>query len=119
VLAWADNYETTTYEPEDYGAGIVKITVARIYVTEGKHVHEKIFERLHDEHKVKGVTVIRGITGFGKSGETHSSNLLDVSFDLPVIVEFFDEEQKVREALEALGDLVPSNHVVTFQAELS
>lgn len=97
----------------------MKITVARIYVTEGKHVHEKIFEQLHDEHKVKGVTVFRGITGFGKSGETHSSNLLDVSFDLPVVVEFFDEDQKVREALESLGDLVPSNHVVTFQAELS
>lgn len=97
----------------------MKITVARIYVTEGKHVHEKIFERLHDEHKVKGVTVFRGITGFGKSGETHSSSLLDVSFDLPVVVEFFDEDQKVRAALEALGDLVPSSHVVTFQAELS
>jgi PII-like signaling protein len=97
----------------------VKITVARIYITEGKHVHEKIFERLHDEHKVKGVTVFRGVAGFGQSGEMHSSDLLDVSFDLPVVVEFFDEDQKVREALGALSDLVPVNHVLTFQAELS
>jgi PII-like signaling protein len=97
----------------------MKIIVARIYVTEGKHVHEKIFERLHDEHKVKGVTIFRGIAGFGKSGEMHSSDLLDISFDLPVIVEFFDEEQKVRDALEALGDLVPTSHVVTFSADLS
>lgn len=96
----------------------MKITVARIYVTESEHVHEKIFERLHDEHKVKGVTVFRGITGFGQSGETHSSSLLDVSFDLPVIVEFFDDEKNVRAALESLADLVPSNHVVTFQADL-
>jgi len=96
----------------------MKITVARIYVTEGKHIHEKIFERLHDEHKVKGVTVFRGITGFGKSGNEHSSSLLDVSFDLPVIVEFFDSEENVRTALSSLSDLVPPGHTITFEAEL-
>lgn len=96
----------------------MKITVARIYVTEGKHIHEKIFERLHDEHKVKGVTVFRGIAGFGQSGNEHSSSLLDMSFDLPVIVEFFDSEENVHIALGSLGDLVPPGHVITFAAEL-
>jgi PII-like signaling protein len=96
----------------------MKITVARIYVTEGKHIHEKIFERLHDEHKVKGVTVFRGVTGFGQSGSEHSSSLLDMSFDLPVIVEFFDSEENVRVALGSLSDLVPPGHTITFEAEL-
>ncbi len=95
----------------------MSVKVARIYVTEGKHVHEKIFERLHDEHKVMGVTVYRGITGFGKSGETHSSSLLDMSFDLPVIAEFFDEPDKVQTALDELRDLVPAGHIITFDAE--
>jgi PII-like signaling protein len=97
----------------------MKVTVARIYVTEGKHIHEKIFERLHDEHQVKGVTVYRGITGFGKSGETHSSALLDVSFDLPVVVEFFDTDDKVKAALEAISDLIVPGHVLTFAADCS
>ena len=96
-----------------------QVRVARIYVTEGKHVHEKIFQKLHDEHKVMGVTVYRGITGFGKSGETHSSSLLDVSFDLPVVIEFFDDGSKVAAALESLGDLVPEGHVITFDAQNS
>ena len=96
----------------------MKVTVARIYVTEGKHIHEKIFERLHDEHKVKGVTVYRGITGFGKSGETHSSTLLDVSFDLPVVVEFFDTEENVKTALDTISDLITPGHVLTFAADL-
>ncbi len=96
----------------------MKITVARIYVTESERIHEKIFERLHDDHKVKGVTVYRGITGFGHSGKEHSSRLLDVSFDLPVIVEFFDNEDNVRAALVSLADLVPPGHVITFPAEL-
>ncbi|MDH5611765.1 MAG: DUF190 domain-containing protein [Gammaproteobacteria bacterium] len=97
----------------------MNVTVARIYVTEGQHVHEKIFERLHDEHKVKGVTLFRGVAGFGESGETHSSSLLDMSFDLPVIVEFFDEEARVCQALESLADLTSSCRVITFAAELS
>jgi len=97
----------------------MNVTVARIYVTEGKHVHEKIFRRLHDEHKVHGVTVYRGITGFGKSGETHSSTLLDVSFDLPVVVEFFDEDDKVKTALDAISDLISPGHVLTFAADFS
>ena len=95
----------------------MKVLVARIYVTEGKHIHEKIFQRLHDEHNVQGVTVYRGITGYGKSGETHSSTLLDVSFDLPVVVEFFDTEDKVRTALDAISDLITPGHVLTFAAD--
>ncbi len=97
----------------------MNVTIARIYVTEGQHVHEKIFERLHDEHKVQGVTMFRGVAGFGESGKTHSSNLLDMSFDMPVVVEFFDEDEKVRQALESLGDLTSSCRIVTFSAELS
>lgn len=97
----------------------MKITVARIYVTEGRHVHQKIFERLHDERKVKGVTMFRGVAGFGESGETHSSHLLDISFDMPVVIEFFDEEEQVRQALESLSDLTSSCRVIAFPAELS
>jgi PII-like signaling protein len=97
----------------------MKVTVARVYVTEGKHIHEKIFQRLHDEHRVKGVTVYRGVTGFGKSGETHSSTLLDLSFDMPVVVEFFDSEDNVKAALDAISDLVSPGHVLTFAADFT
>jgi PII-like signaling protein len=97
----------------------MKVMVARIYVTEGNRLHERIFERLHDEHKVMGVTVYRGITGFGKSGETHSSSLLDLSFDLPVVIEFFDTDDNVKAALSAIDELISPGHVLTFAADLS
>ncbi|HEB82556.1 MAG TPA: DUF190 domain-containing protein [Gammaproteobacteria bacterium] len=97
----------------------MKVTVARIYVTEGQHVYEKIFKRLHDEHKVNGVTVFRGISGFGRSGEMHSSVLLDVSFDLPVVIEFFDEDEKVQSVIHSLKDIVPQCHILTFDAKLT
>ena len=95
----------------------MKVTVVRIYITEGGHVLEKIFQKLHDVEKVKGVTVFRGISGFGKSGEIHSSGLLDMSFDLPLVVEFFDECDTVTKVLDDMKDLLPEGHVITFPAE--
>jgi uncharacterized protein len=97
----------------------MKVTVARIYINEGKHIHDKVFEKLHDDHKVMGVTLFRGISGFGKSGKLHSSSLLDISFNLPVVVEFFDSEENVKAALESIRELVPPGHVLTFDADIS
>ncbi|MEN8133000.1 MAG: DUF190 domain-containing protein [Pseudomonadota bacterium] len=97
----------------------MNVTVARIYVTEGKHVHNAIFSRLHDVEKLRGVTVFRGISGFGKSGRVHSSTLLDISLDMPVVIEFFDSPEKVRIAIENIKPLIKPGHVLTFSAELS
>lgn len=97
----------------------MKVTVARIYVTEGEHVHAKIFKRLHDEEKVRGVTMFRGISGFGKSGMVHSSTLLDMSLDMPVVIEFFDSTEKIEQTLQHLRDMVRPEHVITFAADLT
>ena len=102
-----------------YGAIDMNVTVVRIYVTEGQHVHEAIFSRLHDIEKVRGVTIFRGISGFGKSGTVHSSSLLDISLDLPVVIEFFDHPEKVRAALLNIQGMIKPGHVLTFSAELN
>lgn len=94
----------------------MKVTVARIYCTEAKHVHEKLFRRLHDQEKVRGVTMIRAISGFGASGQIHSSHLIDLSMDMPVIIEFFDEPERVEQILSDLKDLLKAGRVLTFSA---
>jgi PII-like signaling protein len=96
----------------------MKVTVARIYINEGKHLHDQIFAHLHDVSRVSGVTTIRAISGFGRSGKIHSSSLLDLSLDLPMIIEFFDTEDRVNQALDELKDLIPPGHVLTFPANL-
>jgi uncharacterized protein len=97
----------------------MKVAVARIYVTESGHVHAKIFQRLHDEVEVRGVTIFRGISGFVKSGKVHSSRLLDISMDLPVVLEFCGPLEKVAQALQRLRDIIEVEHVITFAADLS
>jgi len=96
-----------------------KMTVVRIYLREGDPGHhsdlmEEILSVLHDDHRVQGVTVFRGISGFGQHGEIHSSNLLHPKIHLPLVIEFFDEAEAVDAAIEAIGDLVPDGHLLRW-----
>jgi PII-like signaling protein len=94
------------------------VTFVRIYLTEGEGRMEGLLKRLHDEEKVQGVTVFRGISGFGSSGRLHSSSLLDMSLDLPLVVEFFDVPQKVEQILEHIRRDIDPGHIVSWQGRL-
>jgi len=94
------------------------ITYVQIYLTEGEGRMEKLLECLHDEEKVKGVTVFRGISGFGKSGKYHSSSLLDMSLDLPLVVEFFDVPEKVNSILEHIHKNIKPGHIISWPGSL-
>jgi len=91
-----------------------KVTIVRIYLHEAESRLKPLLEYLHDEIKIQGVTVFRGITGFGSSGRYHSSTLLDLSLDLPVVVEFFDDENKVNIVLEHLDGVIKPGHIVCW-----
>lgn len=97
-----------------------EITLVRIYLSEGDHGHGKsllteIFGLLHDRHQVRGVTVFRGIAGFGSGGEVHSADLLRLTAKLPLVIEFFDTPEVVDAALLALNGLVPNEHMVLWK----
>ena len=95
------------------------VTMVRIYVTEGEKLMKRLLAKLHDDEHVRGVTVYRGIAGFGRSGVMHSSQLLDLSLDLPIVIEFFDEPRKVETILTHLKDIVPPGHVVSWTANVN
>ena len=94
------------------------VTFVRIYLTEGEGRMGNLLKRLHDEEKVQGVTVFRGISGFGSSGKLHSSSLLDMSLDLPLVVEFFDVPEKVRLILEHIRQDIKPGHIVSWAGTL-
>jgi len=96
----------------------LEITFVRIYLTEGEGLMESLLKRLHDEEKVQGVTVFRGISGFGSSGKLHSSSLLDMSLDLPLVIEFFDVPEKASQILEHIRRDIDPVHIVCWQAAL-
>jgi len=98
-----------------------KVSVVRIYLSEADHGRHKslmqeILNILHDQHRVKGVTVFRGIAGFGDTGEVHAADILRLMVDLPLVIEFYDEEQVVEAVLGLLKDLVPGGRIISWQA---
>jgi PII-like signaling protein len=106
-------------EPEQAMAN--DVLMVRIYLSEADHGRRKtlmreIFSILHDRHAVKGVTVFRGVAGFGASGEVHANDLLRLNVDLPLVIEFFDEPTVAEAAIHLLDDLVPGEHIVSWPA---
>lgn len=95
------------------------VSVVRIYFTEGEGLAQRLFRRLHDEEKVRGVTLFRGISGFGRSGAIHSSSLLDMSLDLPLVLEFFDDPERVDTILDHLRGSIPPGHLVRWPAQIN
>jgi uncharacterized protein len=97
-----------------------EVTVVRIYISEADHgrrgpLLEETFRLLHDQHRIRGVTVFRGIAGFGKKGELPAAGLLRLVAHLPLVIEFFDESPAVDVALEILRTLVPPGHLATWR----
>lgn len=96
-----------------------EVTMVRIYLTEGDHQFRQLLDFLHKEEQVCGVTAFRGIAGFGKSGKAHESNLLDISLDLPLVIEFFDRPEKAAKILQDLNRIVEPGHVVSWPARVN
>ena len=94
------------------------VVMVHVYLTEGDRRLNQLIELLHDKEQVSGVTVLRGITGFGKQGHIHSSSLIDMSFDLPLVVEFFDAADKIATIIEDLRPLIEPGHIVSWPATI-
>ncbi len=96
----------------------IDVTIVRVYFTEAESHLNTLLQRLSEWEKVRGVTVFRGISGFGKSGKLHTSSLMDIAMDLPVVVEFFDTPEKIEGILEHLDKMFEPEHVVIWHAKM-
>jgi len=75
----------------------------RIYIGEndrwnGRPLYKAIVEKLR-EMGMAGATVYRGIYGFGKKSRVHSSDVMRLSTDLPIVIEVVDRGYKIEKAI--------------------
>lgn len=84
----------------------------RIFLGEADKVkHTALYEAIVHEARqtgLAGATVWRGIMGFGPTSRIRTTRILDLSTDLPIIVEIADEEDKINAFLPQLHDLFES-----------
>lgn len=85
-------------------------TLMRIHIGEsdkwhGKPLHEAIVQLLRKE-SFSGVTVLRGVAGYGGSSVYHTDKLLRLSQDLPIVVEVIETQERIEQILPRLDDMV-------------
>ena len=71
----------------------------------GRPLHEAILLTLRNEG-CAGATVVRAIAGFEASAVLHTGSVLRLSLDLPIIIEVVEKEEKLREVLPTLDDMI-------------
>lgn len=82
----------------------------RIFVGEIDKVnHQPLYEAIAFAAKKEGMagcTVLKGIMSFGASSRLHTSKILDLSEDLPIIIEIVDHEEKIDAFLKTAESLL-------------
>jgi hypothetical protein len=82
----------------------------RIFIGElDKHHYIPLYEKLvfaAKEQGIAGATVLRGILSYGASSRIHTTKMLDLSSDLPIIVEIVDRQEKIDAYLEVANKLL-------------
>jgi PII-like signaling protein len=73
-----------------------------------------LVERLRKEG-FAGATVLRGLAGFGARSIVHSTHLLELSQDLPLVIEVVDSEEHVARLRPILDEMVTSGALVTLE----
>lgn len=94
-------------------ASLLRVHVGESDHHDGEPRYQAIVRLLHDRG-IAGVTVIRGIEGYGSHGKVHSARILSLSIDLPIIVEAVDEDVRLRAVLPELVAIV-GDGLVTMQ----
>ncbi len=94
---------------------------AQIFIDEDelfgtKSLHEFIVQFLIAQ-KIKGLTVFKGISGFGSNNHFHRPNDLFSFDETPILITFIDDTEKVKAVLTALRVEVKSGFIITNEVE--
>jgi PII-like signaling protein len=84
---------------------LLRLFIGESDTWEGKPLYRAIVERVRAEG-LAGATVIRGIEGFGASSVLHTTRLLELSSDLPIVVEIVDSEDRIERILPVLDEMI-------------
>ncbi len=89
--------------------------LVRIFIGESDKWHHQplyvaLLERLRKEG-FAGATVFHGVAGFGARSILHTSHILRLSEDLPVVIEIVDSDEQVERLTQMLDEMVPEGLV--------
>ncbi|MBP2652901.1 MAG: hypothetical protein H6Q73_470 [Firmicutes bacterium] len=94
----------------------------RIYIGESDQLHGKsLYHAIvlkAKELDVAGATVLRGLMGYGANSRIHAAKIVDLSSDLPVLIEIVDSEEYIAKLLPYLDEVVKEGLVTIDDIEV-
>ncbi len=96
-----------------------KAKVLRIYLDENIKLGNQLLYRALLEKllglKMAGATVFKGVEGFGSAAHIHDAGVLELSENLPMMIEVTDTSKQILKALNAVEPFLPKHCLVTVQ----
>jgi uncharacterized protein len=101
----------------DRNCKLLKIYISEDSKYKGHNLYHALVRRFA-EAGMAGVTVTRGIEGFGHEKRLHSTRILDISLKLPVIVEVVDTPEKIETAVTIANEMVNEGMVFVTDVQV-
>jgi uncharacterized protein len=83
----------------------------------GSPLYEAIVLKARELH-LAGATVLRGSMGFGASSRLHTTKILRLSEDLPLVIEIVDSEDKINSFLPTLDQMMSSGLITLEKVQV-
>ncbi|QCX33486.1 DUF190 domain-containing protein [Caloramator sp. E03] len=99
-----------------------KCKLLKIYLSEdskykGHNLYHALVLKLK-EYGIAGVTVVRGIEGYGQEKRLHTARVMDLSLSLPIIVEVVDTAERIEKVLPIVKEMVNEGLMMITDVEV-
>jgi hypothetical protein len=88
-------------------AMLLRIFIGEDDKADHKPLYEAIVLKAREMH-LAGATVLRGPLGFGHSSVLHTTKIVRLSQDLPIVIEIVDSEEKINAFIDAVEGIMGS-----------
>ena len=100
----------------------IDATLLRIFIGDhDKHGHMPLYEAIvlkARELRLAGATVLRSPMGFGKSSRMHTTKILQLSTDMPIVIEIVDVPEKIEAFLPVLDEMMEGGLVTVEKVQV-
>ena len=100
----------------------VQATLLRIFIGDAdRHGYQPLYEAIvmkAREMHLAGATVLKSPMGFGKNSRIHTAKILQLSTDLPIVIEIVDLEEKIQAFLPVLDEMMDGGLVTLEKVQV-
>jgi len=96
---------------------LLRIFISESDKFEGKPLSKYLIEFFKQEG-LAGATALRGVSGFGKTSKLHTTSILRLSDDLPIVIEVVDRKENIERVKPRLGEIIEEGLITEEEVKI-